>query len=213
MYEMRIRSKDDIGYVLHSFKDDRIATHAKVVICAPYLDLFIRVICMSDWKLGCEAVDIIEVTVGFVLVLFIQLVQVELFIIEISREVGSCFRLEGSLSGGFCGGSLMERTTFRRILLFIFCFIGSDGEFLSPARGFKSSRSMGAFFGVCTGPVIGRDAILFVDLTNFSVCGDRGIGSNDLARANGKSRAHDGAVGGFLGQPRDGREARRRRRA
>lgn len=67
---------------MHCLEHFWVSAHSKVVIGAPDGDSFIFGRHMSSGKLLSEAVDVVEITVGFVFVLFVQLTVVEAFVVE-----------------------------------------------------------------------------------------------------------------------------------
>ena len=164
-------------------------------------------------ELGSEAVNVVEVAVGLVLVLLLELVDVETLVVEARVDLlrggrcsglagvgGSSFRMEGtascsSLFGDGLGLSLLER---RR------------SEVVGDLRSGPSSGRMGAHLD--GGAWRGEDTLGLVDLVNVGVGSDAGITGDDFLGANVERRAHDGAFRRALGQRRERGEARGRRR-
>lgn len=71
--------------LMHRLQNLRIAAHSKVVIGAPDRDtLFLRGHVSTREFLG-ETVDVVEVAIGLVLVLLVQLGLVEALIVELDR--------------------------------------------------------------------------------------------------------------------------------
>jgi hypothetical protein len=92
---------------MHGVEDMLVATHAEIVIGAPHRHSFILLCHVSAGEFLGETIDIIEIAVGFVLVLFVQLVLVKLFIIE-SRSVWGG-RLWPTVGRGFLDKGLLRR--------------------------------------------------------------------------------------------------------
>jgi hypothetical protein len=85
LHEIKIsfRSKPYTGgYALHGFKYDGIISHPQVVVCAPDLDLLVHICGMRYRKLVSESIDVIEVAVGLILVLPLQLGRIEIVVAE-----------------------------------------------------------------------------------------------------------------------------------
>jgi len=72
---------------MHSFQNLGVSAHAEIVIGTPDGDFLVLVVLMSAGKLLGETVDVVEVAVGLVLVLLVQLGLVESLVIELGSFV------------------------------------------------------------------------------------------------------------------------------
>jgi hypothetical protein len=72
---------------MHGLQDLGVPAHAKIVIGTPDGDFLVLVVLMSAGELLSETVDVIEVAVGLVLVLLVQLGLVESLVIELGSLV------------------------------------------------------------------------------------------------------------------------------
>ena len=138
---------------------------------------------MGHRELGSETVDVVEVAVGLVLVLLVELVDIEALVVE--RRV--CFGLVGGTRGRGLGGlrsngGLVERTASSGGLggdiLGFGGVLGSGSEIICHASCGSSSGGMGAHLNACTGRW--EDALVLVDHVYVSVCGDASIASDDF---------------------------------
>lgn len=201
-------------HLLHGLKDNRIISHTKIVIGTPDLDFIMWAGSVGDWEFSSEPVYIIEVAVGFILVLLVQLGDIKPFIVK---------GIDGL--GGFSGGLdfssslliLVEGTASSSSSSSLFLgMLGGGGlnlQFASCSEVFCHSGSCTSSGGMrthldCSSG--GRENALFlVDLLDVSVACDAGIARNKLLRANIKSGTHNRATSCSLGQDRDRRETRR----
>lgn len=88
---------------MHSLQDLWVSTHPKVVIGAPDSDALILGILVRLRKLLGQAVDVVEVSVGFVLVLLVQFSVVETLVIEFRRtRIGLSWLTSGLCMGKCC---------------------------------------------------------------------------------------------------------------
>ena len=70
---------------MHLFQDLRIAAHAQIIIRAPdYHFVFFR-LGVSDRKLSCETIDVVEQSVGLVTFLRYNLIVEESIVVEDRR--------------------------------------------------------------------------------------------------------------------------------
>ena len=67
---------------VHGLQDLRIASHSQIIVGAPNRNSFLLAGHMGSGEFLGEAIDVVEVAVGFVFVLLVQLMIVELLIIE-----------------------------------------------------------------------------------------------------------------------------------
>jgi hypothetical protein len=72
-------------YSLHSVQDNRVFAHAEVIVRTPYVDLVLGVGRVSDRELCRHPVDVVEVSVGLVLMFLLQLCLVEALVVESAR--------------------------------------------------------------------------------------------------------------------------------
>lgn len=72
-----------IQSVVHSLQDLRISAHSQIIIGAPDRDSLILVGHMGAGELFGEAIDVVEVAVGLVLMLLVQFGIVEAFVVEL----------------------------------------------------------------------------------------------------------------------------------
>jgi hypothetical protein len=94
--------------ILHGFKHDGIVSHAEIVVSTPDFNLPLHVRGVCDRELVCKPVYSVEVTIGLVVVLLLQLIGIKLFIVETTGvgrallQVGrsSLKRFGGRDSGG-----------------------------------------------------------------------------------------------------------------
>jgi len=175
-----------MGNLLHGLEDNRIVAHTEVIISAPNLDLIFDVAGVGNGELGGKAVDIIEVAVGLVLMLLLELIDIEVLIIKPGVCIGllSLDRSRGLV--GLCGsGSLVEGAAGSCSLGgnilglggvdFVF---GSGSEIVCFACSGFSSGGVGTHLGGCTR---GRENALFlVNLLYVYVCSDASVAGNDL---------------------------------
>jgi hypothetical protein len=75
-------------YTLHSFKDDWIVAHTEIIVGAPDLDLFLDVASVGNGELCGKSVNVVEVTVGVVLMFLIKFVGIERLVIETEVYLG-----------------------------------------------------------------------------------------------------------------------------
>jgi len=67
---------------LHSFEHNRVVSHAQIIIGTPNLDLIGDLPGVSERELLSHPVDVVEVAIGLVLVLLVELIVVESLVIE-----------------------------------------------------------------------------------------------------------------------------------
>ena len=67
---------------VHTLQDLRVASHSQIIVGAPDSDFLILAGHMSFWEFLGETIDVVEVAVGFIFVLLVQLIIVELLIVE-----------------------------------------------------------------------------------------------------------------------------------
>jgi hypothetical protein len=72
---------------MHSLQNLGVSAHAEIVVGTPDGDFLVLVVLVSAGKLLGKAVDVVEVAVGFVLVLLVQLGLVESLVIELGSFV------------------------------------------------------------------------------------------------------------------------------
>ena len=72
---------------MHSLQNLGVSAHAEIVVGTPDGDFLVLVVLMSAGKLLGETVDVVEVAVGLVLVLLVQLGLVESLVIELGSFV------------------------------------------------------------------------------------------------------------------------------
>jgi hypothetical protein len=72
---------------VHSLQNLGVSAHAEIVVGTPDGDFLVLVVLVSAGELLRETVDVIEVTVGLVLVLLVQLGLVESLVIELCSFV------------------------------------------------------------------------------------------------------------------------------
>lgn len=77
--------------LMHRLKHFWVTAHSEVVIGTPDSDSFIFGGHMSPGEFLGEAIDVVEIAVGFILVLLIQLVVVEAFVVEIGDRRSGWF--------------------------------------------------------------------------------------------------------------------------
>jgi hypothetical protein len=181
------RVKELKGYLLHGLDDNRIIAHTEVVISAPNLNLVLDVAGVGNRELGSETVDVVEVAVGLVLVLLVELIDIEALIVEpgvsfglvgVNRgrdlarvRSGGCSLVERTACSGGLGGDILGLGGKAFLLR-------SGSEIVRHASRGSSSGGVGAHLDGCTG---GReDALVLVNLLYVSVCGDASIASDDF---------------------------------
>lgn len=202
-----MRKEQPGKYLLHGLEDNRVVTHTKVIISTPNLDFVLGVSGVSNGELGRKTVDVIEVTVGGILVLFLKLSKIELLIVETSggsgclsslgRSLGVEWASSSSFGRGRLGGSLGT------LLLLSF------SKVLGHACGSESLGSMWALVNIFTG-VSRENTLVVVHAVDLGITGYARIASDELAGANLKRGAHDGTFRCFLRELRERRVARRR---
>lgn len=196
LYVQKVRPGDDgmKRNILHGFKHNGIVSHAEIVVSTPDFNLPLHVRSVRDRELVCKPVYSVEVTIGLVVVLFLQLVGIKLFIVEIT-SVGratlqvsrrSLSRLGGGDRVGRLGGFkgltafLRGRQFFRR---------PGSGECLAGVRTLlNAARSY-------------VDAFVLVNLDDVDALGEAGKALDELSRAFGKSRTHNGAFCSLFSEP------------
>ena len=67
---------------VHGLQDLRIASHSQIIVGTPNRDPLFLAGHMCSRKFLGEAIDVVEVAVGFIFVLLVQLMIVELLVIE-----------------------------------------------------------------------------------------------------------------------------------
>ena len=197
LYVQKVRPGNDGRKmnILHGFKHNRIVSHAKIVIGTPDFNLPLNVCSVRDRKLVCKPVYSVEVTIGLVVVLFLQLIGIELFIVE-TTSVGRALLLQVSRSGlsrfgggdwvGWGGGFkgvtafLRGRELFRR---------SSSGEGLAGMRTHLNAARSDV------------DAFVLVNLDDVDALGEAGKALDELTRAFCKSCTHNGAFCSLFREP------------
>lgn len=162
---------------------------------------------MGDREFSRKPVDSIEVTVRLVIVLLLQLIGVELFIVE-SAGVGGALLQDGrcslneSRSRGLVSGGLGS-------LEGVAAFLRAGQLFRRPGSG-EGLASVGALLDVARGHV---DALVLVNLDDVDALREAGKVLNELAGTFGERGTHDGAFRGLLCKLGETWEARRGRGA
>src|SRR5579862_3480566 len=72
---------------MHSLQDLRIAAHSEIIIGAPHSDTLINVRHMRLGKFFGQAIDIVEVAVGLILVLLIKLGIIEGLVVKFNSTM------------------------------------------------------------------------------------------------------------------------------
>lgn len=161
---------------------------------------------MGDGEFVRKPVDVVEVTVRLVVVLLLQLIGVELFIVKFAGmgvsgallQVG-CRPLSETGSDGLVSlsgslGSLDIVAAFLR-----------GGQLFGSSGSVKGLASVGTLLDASRGHV---DTLVLVDLDNVDALGETGKVLNELARTFGESGTHDGAFRGLLRELGEKRETR-----
>ena len=86
-----------------------VATHAKVVVGAPYGNLLVGRFFVGAREVLRQAIDVVEVPVRFILVFFVELIVVKSFVVERSCLCGRRSCSIGRLAGGGLEGCVGER--------------------------------------------------------------------------------------------------------
>jgi hypothetical protein len=73
---------------VHGLQNVGVATHTQIVVGAPNRHTLLLGCHVSAWELLRQTVDVVEVAVRLVLMLLLQLIVVEAFIIELANVVG-----------------------------------------------------------------------------------------------------------------------------
>ena len=108
--------------LVHCLQNMFIAAHSEVVVGTPNGDSFFLRSHVGTWELFGKSIDVVEITVGLILVLLVQLIIVETFIVE-ARNSGRMWfwsRISvGFLDKGLCslrGRSLGTLVLKQRII-------------------------------------------------------------------------------------------------
>jgi len=159
---------------------------------------------MGDRKFVRKPVDVVEVTVRLVVVLLLQLIGAELFVVEFAGVgVGGALlqvgrrALSESGSGGLVSGSLGSLDIVAAFL--------RGGQLFGLSGSVKGLASVGTLLDASRGHV---DTLVLVDLDNVDALRETGKVLNELARTFGESCAHDGAFRGLLRELGEKRETR-----
>jgi hypothetical protein len=174
---------------------------------------------VGNRELGSEPVDVVEVAVGAILVLLVELVDVEVLVVKARVDLFGLGRGRSSLRGDSCGlcvegaargGSLCSNALGGFVVRGGGGLGGRVGEVVGHLGCGPGGGGMGTHVDGCAR---GRDdALVLVDAVYFVAAGDASIAGDDLLGADVESRAHDGAFRGALGEDGEGREALGRRR-
>lgn len=162
---------------------------------------------MGDREFSRKPVDSIEVTVRLVIVLLLQLIGVELFIVE-SAGVGGALLQDGrcslnkSRSSGLVSGDLGSLEGFA-------AFLRAGQLFRRPGSG-EGLAGVGALLDAARGHV---DAFVLVNLDDVDALREAGKVLDELAGTFGERGTHDGASRGLLRKLGETWEARRGRGA
>lgn len=92
-------------YILHCFEDNRVVSHAEIIVSAPHFNFVLDIGSVSNWEFVRKPIDVIEVTIRLVLVLLRKLCCEKLFVAE-GTFVGIL-----RADDWYGRGSLMEGTT------------------------------------------------------------------------------------------------------
>ena len=92
---------------MHGFQDVFVATHAQIVIGAPHRDSLVFGGRVGTREFFGKAIDVVEVAVGFVLMLFVELAGVKRRVIEFGNRWRG--RLRPSERVGLAGVGLGRR--------------------------------------------------------------------------------------------------------
>lgn len=76
------RIKHSSFYVLHGFEDNRVVSHAEVIVGAPNLDLILDILGVGKWEFVRKPINIVEVAVRLVLVLLLELCCEKMVVVE-----------------------------------------------------------------------------------------------------------------------------------
>jgi hypothetical protein len=190
-------------YTLHSFKDDWIVAHTKIIVGAPDFDLFLDVAGVRNGELCGKSVNVVKVTVGVVLMFLIEFVGIEPLVIETKVFLGLWGRSRSRLwgEGGSCGsgsscGLEMERTAGSGSFFgsgICVPLLSSGCEITSHASGRFGSRSMGTHLN---GSARRRENALFlVQFVYVCVCCDASISCDDFVGPEVDRGTHDRTFG------------------
>ena len=157
-------------YTLHSFKDDWIVAHTKIIVGAPDFDFFFDIASVGNRELCGKSVDIVKVTVRLVLMFLIKFAGIETLVIEseVFRGLRGWSRSRprgegGSYRPGGSGGFEVERTASGRGFLgnsICVPLLSSGCEIISHASGCFGGRSMRTHLN--GGAMRGENALFFV---------------------------------------------------
>jgi hypothetical protein len=147
---------------------------------------------MGDGEFGREPVDVVEITVRLVVVLLLQLIGVEPFVVESAGVSGALLLIGGhplkeSGCGGLVSGGLGS-------LEGVAAFLRGGQLFRHPGGG-KGLASVGTFFDAARSHV---DAFVLVDLDDVDALREAGKALDELAGTFGESGTHHGAFCGLL---------------
>ena len=148
---------------------------------------------MGDRELVCEPVDVVEVTVRLVIVLLLQLIGIEPFVVELAGVGGALLQVGGrrplseSGSSGLVSGGLGSLDVVAAFL--------RGGQLFRRSGSLKGLARVGTLLDASHGHV---DTLVLVDLDNVDALRETGKVLNELARTFSESSAHDGAFRGLL---------------
>ncbi len=199
--KMRLGNDRRKRNILHGFKYNGIVSHAEIVVSTPDFNLRLHVRSVRDREFVCKPVYSVEVTIGLVVVLLLQLSGIKLFIVKTAGMGRAMLQVSRSGLKRFRGRDWVKGLgSFKGIV----AFLRGRKLFRRPGSG-EGLAGMRTLLNAARRYV---DALVLVNLDYVGALREASKALDELSRPFGKSCTHDGAFCSLFREPGKTRKTR-----